>query len=182
MKKTLLAAAVIGTLGMGAFGASQAFAAEDATGTKPVDRLVTAISTKFNLDPTEVQQVFETERAAIRAEHEANFEESFDGRLAEAVGAGKLTQAQSDAIDAKQDEMKAFRSSLADMTPEEREAAMKEHMAELKEWAKENDIPEQFLHVGLKVMKHKGQHFGQIMPEFLEHGPFGDRGEHNGNE
>ena len=63
---------------------------------------------------------------------------------------GKITQAQADLITAKHAELKTFMESLKDKTAAERMEAMKTKMDELKQWAEDNDIPLQYLHLGMK--------------------------------
>lgn len=105
------------------------------------DNLVDKIATTFNLDRNDVQKVFDQDRDERKAKNEAKFEE----RLASAVKDGKLTQEQADKIKAKHDELKTFMTSLRDKTTDERHSAMKAKRAELKKWAKDNNIPNQFV-------------------------------------
>lgn len=135
VKKSLIAAMAVVALGAGALGTSAVFAAED--GTRPANNLVSAIAERFNLDPAEVQAVFDAEHEEMRALHE---QEAAD-RLAQSVADGKLTQEQADLISAQQEAHRDFRESLKDMSEEDRRAAMKTHMEEMRTWAEENDIP-----------------------------------------
>lgn len=73
MKKQLIAASVatvIGVTGLGAGVAHAATSSEENDG--PMSSLVGAIATKFNLDKSEVQQVFDEQRETIEKEREAN--------------------------------------------------------------------------------------------------------------
>lgn len=70
-------------------------------------------------------------------------------RLAQAVKDGKLTQDQADKITAKLKELKtqreAERDSMKDKTDEERKTAMEAKKTELEKWAKDNNIPLEYL-------------------------------------
>ncbi|MDQ7814686.1 MAG: hypothetical protein RDU25_02715 [Patescibacteria group bacterium] len=110
--------------------------------------LVQAIATKFNLNATEVQQVFDEQREQHQTEMQAKNEERLNERLKQAVTDGKLTQAQADAITAKHEEMQANMEALKDKTQEERQAAIKTQMESLKQWATDNNIPAGYLPMG----------------------------------
>src|SRR3989338_8135956 len=111
-KKSMIAAAIVATLGMGAFGATTAFAASGAVeGRNPMQNLVSAIAEKFNLNELDVQAVFDEQRDAAQEKHQENAGE----HLAKAVTDGKLTQAQADAIAANMATQKTFFESLKDM-------------------------------------------------------------------
>ncbi len=130
------------TLGAAAPLAAHAVQAESAdSGSSLVDK----IASKFNLNKDEVQKVFDENRAAHEAEHEQDFKD----KLATLVKEGKITQAQSDKIQAKHDEMKADRDknmeSFKNMTEDERKAAMDAKRDELKQWAQDNGIDESYL-------------------------------------
>jgi tetrahydromethanopterin S-methyltransferase subunit B len=64
--------------------------------------------------------------------------------LDQAVKNGKITQAQADLIIAKHAELKTTLESLKDKTPEERQAAMEAQRENLKKWATDNNLSEQF--------------------------------------
>lgn len=117
--------------------------------------LVDKIAQKFNLNKADVQKVFDENRA----EHEAEHKQKLKERLDQAVKDGKLTQDQENKIIAKLEELKANRESLKDKTPEQRREAMKAKRAELEQWAKDNNIPEQY------VMGHGGMKQGGPSPE-----------------
>lgn len=140
-KKSMIAAAIVATLGAGAFGASSALAASGAAeGHNPMQNLVSAIAEKFNLSESDVQAVFDEQRDAMQEKHEEKAAE----HLAKAVTDGKLTQAQADAITANMASQKTFFESLKDMTQEERQAALKTNAETQKAWAESNDIPKEF--------------------------------------
>lgn len=140
-RRLLLAAALIASLGVTAVGVGTTFAASNAAAQEGgVNHLVEAIATRFHVSVTDVQTVFDEERASMEAEHQAKEAE----HLAQAVTDGKLTQAQVDLLTAKHEEMEAFMETLKDKTPEERDAAMKTQMDEFKAWADEQGIPKGF--------------------------------------
>lgn len=93
--------------------------------------IVTTLAEKFNLDPAAVAQVFTDE-------HEARQDEHLD-RL---VTDGKLTQAQRDALEAKQDElhtkMQAIRDS--DATETEKRTQIRALHDDMQQWLKDQGI------------------------------------------
>lgn len=162
VNRTLLAALTVATIGAGAFGMSGiANAAQGTAAMNPMSGLVDAIATKFNLNPSDVQQVFDDQHAKMMADHQ----QVMADRISAAVTAGTITQAQADAITAKLQEMKGFFDTLKDKTPEERRAAMKTQMDDLKTWATTNNIPADLLPLG---------HGGHMGMRGGMHGPDGD--------
>lgn len=149
MKKTLLAVGAVTSIGLaGVAGLGVASAAtttsSDDGGTSSI---VSKLAEKFNLKESDVQSVFDEERAA----HEATMEQRMEDKLSQAVKDGKLTEAQKDAIIAKHKELRsereADREAMESMTDEERKAAMEQKRADLEAWAEENDIPEEYFHL-----------------------------------
>ena len=130
---TMVAAAAIAIgLTAGGVGVIQAASNADSSNTSPMSNLVTAISTKFNLNQTEVQQVFDEQ-----------MQERGKQKLTQLVADGKLTQEQADKIVAKHAELHAQRQG---------------NRAELEQWAKDNNIPLQYLRSGLGGhVGHDGQ-------------------------
>ncbi len=158
-KKSVIATAIVATLGMGVFGASSAFAASAPSDTHGrMDRLVTAIAEKFHLNAGEVQAVFDEQREVKQEKHEEKAAE----HLAKAVEKGKLTQSQADAIAANIASQKTFFESLKDMTKEERQAAVKANAETQKAWAEKNNLPKRFApgH-GPKGRGPEGMHRGE---------------------
>ncbi len=153
-KRAIVTAAIVATLGASAFaGVATTFAANTAgQAGDHMSNLVTAIATKFNLNKDDVQAVFDEQKDQMHADMEAKVA----AHISDAVTAGKLTQAQADAITAKQAEIDTFLQSQESKTPAEREAAMKTEMDSLKAWAKSNNIPKGF-----------------AFPHFLGHPPMG---------
>lgn len=162
MKKQLIAASVatvIGVTGLGAGVAHAATSSEENDG--PMSSLVGAIATKFNLDKSEVQQVFDEQRETIEKERE----EKVQTELKKLVTDGTLTQAQADAITAKRTELEkereANKDSMKDLSRDERKAKMEERKTALEAWAKEQGISTDYLHY---VMGHgRGGHGGPGM-------------------
>ncbi len=142
MKKKLLIAATVATIGIGGLSMGVASAATDSSG--PRDGIVDKIATKFGLNKTEVQAVFDESRTEREAERLTNLQE----KLAAAVKDGTLTQKQSDAILAKFKELQAAREANRDkfesMTDEERKAAMEEARTAFEKWKTDNNIPDGF--------------------------------------
>lgn len=142
IKKSLAVASIVTTLSVAALAGVGLVNAQSSTqsGTGLVDK----IAQKFNLNKSDVQKVFDDDRAA----HDAQRQQQMEDRLTQAVKDGKLTQAQADAIKAKLQEMKTFMDSQKDKTPQERHDAMKTKMDELKQWATQNNIPTEYLPMG----------------------------------
>lgn len=159
MKKQLIAAGVataIGLTGLGA-GVAQAATASE-TDSSPMSGLVSALATKFNVDKSEVQEVFDAQRQTMETERETKVQTE----LKKLVTDGKLTQSQVDAINAKRAEIKSAREAnkeaAKDMTRDERKAKMEEQKASLETWAKEQGIDSEYLRY---VMGHgPGGHHG----------------------
>jgi hypothetical protein len=149
IKKKLLVAGTAATIGLTSIlGIGLASAQNKTNGQSD---LVDKIAQKFNLNKNDVQKVFDENRTAHEAEHEQKVKE----RLDQAVKNGTLTQDQENKIIAKLQELKAKRDSLKDKTPAERREAMKAERDALKQWAKDNNIPEQYL-----MPHHGGMHGG----------------------
>lgn len=111
----------------------------------PMSNLVNAIAAKFNLNASDVQQVFDDQQK----QEEANREQMFTDRLNQAVTDGKLTQDQANKITAKKQELESQReankASFDSQTDAQRKAAMEQQMADLKQWATDNNIPQEFM-------------------------------------
>ncbi len=139
-KKAIAVGALLATFGAGALGVSTTFAATGTSEHNPMQNLITAIATKFNLSESEVQAVFDEQRSVKQEQRQENAAE----HLAKAVTDGKLTQAQADAITANMATQKTFFESLKDMTQEERQAALKTNAEAQKAWAEANNLPKPF--------------------------------------
>lgn len=150
VKKSLVVAGAVATVGLtGIAGLGVASAATD-SGTAVNDKgsLVDKLVDKFNLNKGEVEAVFEEQRT----EAEAKMQEKTEERLNKAVSEGKITEDQKAKILAKLAELKADREAdretVRNMTDEERRAHKEQKHEELKAWAEENNIPEEYLHIG----------------------------------
>ena len=143
-KKSVIATSAL-VLGLAVTGAAAAKAAETGGAQRPMNNLVSAIAQKFNLNASDVQQVFDEQRSRMEAQRTL----AEASRLAQAVTDGKITQAQADLITAKRAELEAARASgtasLENATKEERAAAMQAQMESLKAWATANNIPLEYL-------------------------------------
>lgn len=98
--------------------------------------LVQKIADRFNLNVSDVEEVFDEERDERRAEMFALFAD----RLDELVSEGKLTEAQKEVILDKHEEMQDKMEELKDLSPEERHEKMLSLHEEFKTWAEEEGI------------------------------------------
>lgn len=151
-----MVAGLVATLGLAAAGIGAVYAASDTAGAQnPMSGLVSAIASKFNLNVSDVQAVFDDQKAKMRADRKAQMaemetkrqQETAD-RLAQAVSSGKLTQDQADKIKAKLAEMESAKTDLEGKTEEERRTAAKEQADSLKQWIEDNNIPKEYLFWG----------------------------------
>lgn len=146
LTKKHLMFALIPVFALSLLAGGVAFASTDtAKKHTPFVKIAEAIATKFNLATSDVQTVIDETMKAERAEMEKNRPEP----IAQAVKDGKLTQAQADLIKAKREEIKtameSTRDSLKNMTQTERDAFIKTQKDALKQWATDNNIPEQYI-------------------------------------
>lgn len=154
-KKYLLYLAIpaVTLVAVGAIAIGSASAASTTTGTGNfMSNLVNAIATKFNLNPADVQQVFNAQKTQMQTQMQTKMQQKFTDKINQAVTDGKLTQAQANLILAKQADLQsqqaAFQASLQGETKTQVQAAMKAHMDALKQWATDNNIPLQYLMFG----------------------------------
>ena len=145
-KIAVTSVAIVGLMGSGV-GVIYAASSTAKTG-NPFSNLVSAIATKFNLNASDVQKVFDEQQQQMAAQRQATEQQRMKTMLDKAVTAGKLTQAQEDLIVAKQTEVKTFTESLTGKSATDRQAAMKTEMASLKTWATDNKIPAQYAMFG----------------------------------
>lgn len=146
MKKTIALASVLATVSATALGASAVFAAGHGANTQQrMSGLVNALAEKFHVAPADVQAVVDAQHAQTEAQMHQQLMDRIAASLTQAVKDGKITQAQSDLITAKIAEVKALETSLQGKTPAERQAAMKTEMTNLLQWAKDNNLPTQYL-------------------------------------
>lgn len=150
-KKTIAILAVLGVL---LFGLAVGGGVVLAKTTSSYPLIVQKIADRFNLQPEEVNEVFEEVRQERHEQREAFFEE----RLEAAVEAGEITEEQKEAILEKkaeiQKEVEAIRES--DLTPQEKREKMAKLRKEVRSWAEENDLDSCFY-----LMRGFGPRFGK---------------------
>jgi hypothetical protein len=157
MRKNILIAATAATLSLGAIApVGLTLAAHAQTGASTGTSIVDKIASKFSLNKTDVQKVFDEDRTTHEAEH-TQLEKD---KLAALVTAGTLTQAQADKITAKRAEMKATmdvnRTTMQSQTEAERKTAMDAKKAELDKWAADNGIDAKYLMPGDGIRDGRG--------------------------
>lgn len=141
VKKPLLIAGIVGTVGAGTLATGAVVNAESGSSASgPMSGLVDKLASTFNLDKTKVQEVLDQQRSEMEKNREAKATE----RLQALVDKGTITSAQKTAIEAKLKEMKQDREQnkeeFKNMTAEERKSAMDEKRTELESWADEQGI------------------------------------------
>lgn len=141
IKKPLLVAGVVGTIGAGTLATGAVVNAQSgAERAGSMSGLVDKLASTFNLDKTKVQEVFEQQRSEMEQQREIKMNE----RLQVLVDEGKLSGAQKTAIMAKLKELKENRqenmNEFKNMTKEERKSAMDEKRTELESWADEQGV------------------------------------------
>lgn len=157
-KKALIVALIIGALlVIGIFGTGVAVAtvAKNSGAYPPI---IQKLVERFNLDPAEVQKVFDEERNERQKAMQARFEDLLD----QAVKDGKITAKQKEAIITKQTEMRKKMDELrtSDLSAEERQEKMQALRDEIKAWAEKNDIDLQYLHMFGRGMGRGGRFGG----------------------
>ena len=166
MKKQLLAAAAVATIGASSLGMIGFASAASNKSTSNSDSLVDKIATKFGLKKSDVQAVFDENHSA----HQAKRQQKIADMLADGVKDGTITQVQSDAITAKIKELQTKfennRAKFESMTGAERKAAIETERTALEQWLKDNKIPDEYTRF-LRGPKHMG-------------GPRGDKKMHGG--
>lgn len=171
MKKQLITAGIAAAVGVtGLAGIATVSAATDSsTKSDPMSSLVSAISSKFNLDKTKVQAVFDEQHTKMDAERETEVKAD----VAQLVKDGKLTQAQADAINAKRAELtkerEANRATDQSTSRDGMKTKMDAKRTELEAWAKEQGIDTQYL----RYVMGGGRGHG---------GPGGMRGDRDGDD
>ena len=167
-KILLIVVVSLSILALGAFVVS----AQIMTAYPPI---VQKLAEKFNLNPNEVNKVFQEQRTEMHQRHRAHLEE----RLTTAVEEGKITEEQKQAILKKMDEIKGKMEKLRDLPAAERREALRSLRQELKDWAKDNNIDLGLIGCGPGMHGPGGPmgegHMGQGM-----HGPGAPSGTHMG--
>jgi len=98
--------------------------------------LVQKIAERFNLNVSEVEEVFDEDRDARRADRYAHFAEGLNDLVSE----GKLTGSQKEAILDKHEEMQDKMEELKSFPVEERKTKMQEIREEFKNWTEQEGI------------------------------------------
>lgn len=147
MNKKYLLYAIVPVLALAAVGGA-ILADTTSQPNNPMSGLVSAIAQKFNLNASDVQQVFDEQRGKMQEERQQEMQQKFAERLSKAVSNGKITQDQANLITAKHTEMQTFMKSLEGKTKEEMRTLRKAQMDSLKQWAQDNNIPMQYLQFG----------------------------------
>ena len=126
--KSKIIAAVAITLGVTAAGVGAGVAVTHAqttaNGTGRWSAFVNAIAQKFNMNPSDVQQVVDQTAQQQQSQMQAKRIQNIKNRITQAVTNGTLTQAQADAINAKIPEVQSFIQSLRGKSAADRKAAI----------------------------------------------------------
>ena len=121
----------------------------------PHQPLIQKLVQKFGLKEDEVKAVFDEVKVAHKTEMKANLEK----KLTIDVAAGKITEAQKQAILAKMEEIHSQhlidKEAFQDMTPEQRREAMTKVKNDLKAWATANNIDPSYLNFGRMKVRMK---------------------------
>lgn len=112
--------------------------------------LINALAKKFNLKKADVQAVFDEQHSKMDAQREVDFK----ANLSRLVKDGKLTQAQADAITAKQAEIKNDMEAKRKSGTKPSESEMQSKRTELDEWFSDKNIPSKYHY--LVMGKHHG--------------------------
>lgn len=146
MKQPLLVGATLAMVALAGVGGLGVASAATSTSTSGGTSIVDKIATKFNLNKSEVQAIFD----ADHQEHQAQMKADQKERLAQAVTDGKITQAQSDYITKVLEEIDTLRG---DTNPKDESDTVREQiktkMDALRDWAKQNNVDMQYIgHMG----------------------------------
>jgi hypothetical protein len=161
-KKTMVFAGMALVIGLAVSGIGLAKASVNgASGVNPMSGLVAAIAQKFNLNSSDVQQVFNEQGAQMRTQMQAKQQQAFIDRINKAVSDGKLTQDQANKILAEKTLIESQIAALADKTNTERQTAMKTIMDSLKQWSTDNNIPTGYLPFGFGGFEGFGHGHGR---------------------
>lgn len=153
--KLIIAFATIMILIAGLFGVGFAYA-QGTNGT--YSSIVQQLTQKFNLNPADVQSVFDQNRAVRTAQMQTNFE----ARLTQDVKDGKITDAQKQFILQKRQELQTQRQtnrdSFKNMNAEARKAVITTQRQDLQNWAKQNGIDIKYFFGGFGMRGHGWMH------------------------
>lgn len=151
-KKFVLSGLTAAIMTVGLLGTTYAYA-QGVPGDS--SNLVQKIATKFGLKESDVQAVFDQNRA----EHQAEREKQYEARLDQLVKDGKITTEQKTLILTKHKELETNRlanmEKMQSLSVSERKAAMETERAKLEDWAKTNNIDVKYV-VGFGMGKGHG--------------------------
>jgi hypothetical protein len=144
VKRSLLVGATLATVITGVSGAGIVSAATDSSNTSNTS-LVDKIATKFKLNKSDVQAVFDQDRQEHQTQMEANQKE----KLATAVKDGKLTQEQADHITQVMSEVNTLRGTTSPQDESDSvRSQIKAKLDDLRTWAKSNNVDMQYIMFG----------------------------------
>ncbi len=136
IKTAVMVGASVASIGIAGVGVASA-ATTSTTNTDPSSSLVDEIASKFNLDKTKVQAVFDQDRA----DHKAQMQTKRAAALKQAVTDGKLTQAQADHMTAAWADIdKLMDGTSPDKQSDATRTAIKQKMDDLRTWEKAQNL------------------------------------------
>jgi len=152
MNKKYLLYAIVPVIALASIGGFVLADSIDANKANPMANIVNAITERFNLNASDVQAVFDEQKATMdanreqrRKEMQADMQAKFEEKIDQGVIDGKLTQAQADLVFAKKAELQSQNINMEGKTKEEIMLAQKNQRDSLKQWAKDNNIPTEYL-------------------------------------
>lgn len=153
-KKSLLVAGGVMALGAAGLGVGATASALTSTGNDKQSSLVEALAKKFNVDKSEVQKVFDDNRAT----HQAEMKTARETALKKALADKKITQEQYDHIVAAWKDIDAAHTSVGDPTSqtEQQRTDMKKKMDELRTWMQQQNINPETLGIKGGFGRHHG--------------------------
>lgn len=161
----------------------------DTTNTQSESSIIQRLASRFNINQSDVEQVFKDHRSAMHAQREENIKAHFTARLQSLVDGGKITGDQKTAIENKfqeiheriETERKSWQDSKEDWvnkSQEERQKAREERKAKIDDVKKEIDqwLSDQGIDKNV---------IGSLFPiggrgDFGSHGNRGEQGERGG--
>ncbi len=124
---TIAALSIAGVAGYTSYTSTQALAQDSESRPLLLQRLIE----KFNLNPTEVDQVAED----VRNERMVQHQQLIGDKLSKLVSDGKINEDQKAKILAKLEEWKNNKEDWKNLSAEERKSKMEEHMKEMGDFA-----------------------------------------------
>lgn len=153
-KKSLLVAGGVMALGTAGLGVGATASALTSTSGDKQASLIEALAKKFNVDKSEVQKVFDDNRAT----REAEMKTTRDAALKKALTDKKITQEQYDHIAAAWKDIDTARTAAGDPTSqtEQQRTDMKKKMDELRTWMQQQNISPETLGITGGFGRHHG--------------------------